>query len=82
MIVRKRPQISSILFFFQCYGRFLFLTKKTMKHYITSESVTEGHPDKLCDQISDAILDACLAQDPTSRVACECLATTGKVIIA
>ncbi|MEI6425936.1 MAG: methionine adenosyltransferase [Candidatus Absconditabacteria bacterium] len=53
-----------------------------MKHYITSESVTEGHPDKLCDQISDAILDACLAQDPTSRVACECLATTGKVIIA
>ena len=48
----------------------------------TSESVTEGHPDKICDQISDAILDACLAQDPDSRVACECLITTNKLIIA
>lgn len=48
----------------------------------TSESVSEGHPDKLCDQISDAILDACLAQDPDSRVACEVLATTGRVIVA
>lgn len=53
-----------------------------MKHFITSESVTEGHPDKLCDQISDWILDACLAQDPKSRVACESLATTWMVIIA
>lgn len=53
-----------------------------MKHFITSESVTEGHPDKLCDQISDAILDACLAQDPKSRVACECLATTWTIIVA
>gem|GEM_PF-4097115 len=67
---------------FLCWRDFLFYTNTIMKHYITSESVTEGHPDKLCDQISDAILDACLAQDPTSRVACECLATTGKVIIA
>src|SRR5207247_8482100 len=48
----------------------------------TSESVTEGHPDKIADQISDAILDAALAQDPTSRVACETLLTTGLVIIA
>lgn len=48
----------------------------------TSESVSEGHPDKVCDQISDAILDACLAQDPDSRVACEVLATTGRVIVA
>jgi S-adenosylmethionine synthetase len=55
---------------------FLFFTKNIMKHFITSESVTEGHPDKLCDQISDSILDACLAQDQKSRVACECLATT------
>lgn len=47
-----------------------------MKHFITSESVTEWHPDKMCDQISDAILDACLAQDSKSRVACESLATT------
>jgi S-adenosylmethionine synthetase len=48
----------------------------------TSESVTEGHPDKLCDQVSDAILDALLAQDPRSRVACEALAKTGMVVVA
>ena len=48
---------------------------------LTSESVTEGHPDKVCDTISDAILDACLAQDPMSRVACETVATTGMVLI-
>lgn len=48
----------------------------------TSESVTEGHPDKMCDNISDAILDAMLAQDPQSRVACETLVTTGTAIIA
>ncbi len=47
----------------------------------TSESVTEGHPDKLCDQISDAVLDACLEQDPTSRVACEVAAKTGFVLL-
>ena len=50
--------------------------------YITSESVTEGHPDKICDQISDAILDTLLGQDPQSRVAVECLTTTGTVIVA
>ena len=48
-------------------------------HLFTSESVTEGHPDKICDQISDAILDAILAQDPNGRVACECTVTTGVV---
>jgi len=48
----------------------------------TSESVTEGHPDKIADQISDAILDACLAEDPHSRVACETLTATGLVVIA
>jgi S-adenosylmethionine synthetase len=48
----------------------------------TSESVTEGHPDKMCDQISDAVLDAILEQDPESRVACESLATTGVVVVA
>ena len=47
----------------------------------TSESVTEGHPDKMCDQISDAVLDACLAQDPKSRVACEAATKTGFVIL-
>jgi len=52
------------------------------KYLFTSESVTEGHPDKLCDQISDAILDAMLRKDPNSRVAVECLTTTGLVVIA
>ena len=50
-----------------------------MKHFFTSESVTEGHPDKLCDQISDAILDAILEQDKSAHVACEVTATTGMV---
>lgn len=53
-----------------------------MPYYFTSESVSEGHPDKVSDQISDAILDEYLAQDPNSRVACEVLVTTGQVIIA
>jgi S-adenosylmethionine synthetase len=52
------------------------------KHFFSSESVTEGHPDKICDQISDSILDDLLGQDPQSRVACEALVTTGLVFIA
>src|SRR6185295_2657138 len=53
------------------------------KHYLfTSESVTEGHPDKIADQISDAVLDAVLEQDPTGRVACETLVTTGICMVA
>ena len=48
----------------------------------TSESVTEGHPDKIADQISDAVLDACLSEDPMSRVACESLLATGLVVVA
>ena len=52
------------------------------RYLFTSESVTEGHPDKIADQISDAILDACLAEDATSRVACETLTATGLVVIA
>ncbi len=52
------------------------------RHTFTSESVTEGHPDKLADQVSDAVLDAILAEDPTGRVACETLATTGLVVVA
>ena len=51
------------------------------KILFTSESVSEGHPDKVCDQISDAILDACLKEDPNSRVACECFTTTNLVVI-
>jgi len=53
-----------------------------MSYLFTSESVSEGHPDKLCDQISDALLDSFLAQDPESKVACETLATTGLVVCA
>jgi S-adenosylmethionine synthetase len=52
------------------------------RHLFTSESVTEGHPDKIADQISDSILDAILTQDPVSRVACETLVTTGLVVVA
>ena len=51
------------------------------KYFFTSESVTEGHPDKLCDQISDAVLDAILEQDPHAHVACEVAATTGMLHI-
>ncbi len=51
------------------------------KHFFTSESVTEGHPDKVCDQISDAVLDAILAQDPRAHVACETACTTGMVMV-
>jgi S-adenosylmethionine synthetase len=52
------------------------------KHYLfTSESVSEGHPDKLCDQISDGVLDACIRDDPDSHVACECFTTTGMVLV-
>lgn len=53
-----------------------------MKRLFTSESVSEGHPDKICDQVSDAILDACLSQDKNSKVACEVFATTNYLLIA
>ena len=56
--------------------------KKEAWRVFTSESVSEGHPDKVCDAVSDAILDACLAQDPASRVACETLAKTGLLVVA
>ena len=52
------------------------------KYLFTSESVTEGHPDKVCDQVSDAVLDAILANDPKGRVACETMATKGMIIVA
>ncbi|MGA7155692.1 MAG: methionine adenosyltransferase [Acidobacteriaceae bacterium] len=58
------------------------MSTNTDRFLFTSESVTEGHPDKIADQISDAILDACLAEDPTSRVACETLTCTGLVVVA
>lgn len=52
------------------------------KYILTAESVTAGHPDKLCDTIADSILDACLKEDPNARVACEVLATAGKILVA
>ena len=58
------------------------MSKIRSEHVFTSESVSEGHPDKVCDRISDAILDACLMQDPDSRVACETLCTTNLVVIS
>jgi S-adenosylmethionine synthetase len=66
---------------FKFVGRRKQLSSKN-RYLFTSESVTEGHPDKIADQISDAILDACLAEDPGSRVACETLTATGLVVIA
>lgn len=53
-----------------------------MKRFYTAESVTEGHPDKLCDLIADSVLDDCLKGDSDSRVACEVLATKGRIIVA
>ena len=68
-----------------CKAHIFFYIKKEleekMRTLFTSESVTEGHPDKICDQISDAILDAVLAQDPEAHVACECCTTTGLLLI-
>ena len=58
------------------------MTLKKGRYLFTSESVAEGHPDKLCDQISDAILDALLAKDPNARVAIETLVKTGFVVVA
>ena len=55
---------------------------KKERHFFTSESVTEGHPDKVCDQISDSILDAIYEKDPNGRVACEAMVTTGLAMVA
>lgn len=58
-----------------------YLVKMNNSYLFTSESVSEGHPDKICDQVSDAVLDAMLTDDPQSRVACECYATTGMIVV-
>ena len=57
-------------------------TRNSRKYLFTSESVTEGHPDKICDQISDAVLDAVLAEDPRGRVACEAMVKDDTVYVA
>ena len=75
--MRNKYELVSLFF-----GRvFLICGGREMKRLFTSESVTEGHPDKICDQISDAILDAMLEQDPNSRVACETTTTTGYAMV-
>ena len=58
------------------------MSKIKINHIFTSESVSEGHPDKICDQISDAVVDACFRDDPNSRVACETLTTTDLIVIS
>lgn len=58
------------------------MQKNIMNQFYTAESVTEGHPDKLCDLIADSVLDECLSHDALSRVACEVLATKGQIIVA
>ena len=58
-----------------------FTFNNAESYMFTSESVTEGHPDKLCDQISDAVLDAIIAQDPHARVACETCVTNGLLVV-
>ena len=70
------------LFLADFFRRGAGLSDKNRKFLFTSESVTEGHPDKIADQISDAVLDAVLTEDPTGRVACETLVTTGLVMVA
>ena len=82
----KRIRVPTPADFYFCPYSLFFLIIKLKEDFLskfifTSESVTEGHPDKVCDMISDAILDACMEQDPMSRVACETTACTGFVLI-
>src|SRR5579862_7199547 len=70
------------LFLADLFGRGAGLSENKRNFLFTSESVTEGHPDKIADQVSDAVLDAVLGEDPQGRVACETLVTTGLVLLA
>src|ERR1700693_3946552 len=70
------------LFLADFFRRGAGLSDKNRKFLFTSESVTEGHPDKMADQISDAVLDAVLAEDPTGRVACDGLGSTGVCVVS
>src|ERR1035437_9779107 len=64
------------------FGVHFIKTQSTMAYLFTSESVSEGHPDKVADQISDALIDNFLAWDPQAKIACETLVTTGQVVLA
>ena len=77
----RAPECSRGAFFYRIEIRVTERNNVMSHYFFTSESVTEGHPDKICDQISDAVLDAILAQDPNGRVACETTASTGLVHI-
>ena len=86
-IINENKNKNDLIFFILLitYILSLIFTKKIMtdKNYLfTSESVSEGHPDKVCDKISDMVVDTYLSKDPVSRVACETLTTTNKVILA
>jgi S-adenosylmethionine synthetase len=81
-LVRAPLASGHVLYLRHCFRRSSSDMSRKGRYLFTSESVTEGHPDKIADQISDAVLDAILAQDPLGRVACETLVTTGLAIIA
>ena len=73
-----------MLFYLHIFLFLIYIIKNMInnKYFFTSESVSEGHPDKVCDRISDMVVDSYLSKDPVSRVACETLATTNKVVLA
>ena len=87
-IIQKKTGYRNDLIFFSLFlftNIFIFIYYKKMKsknYLFTSESVSEGHPDKVCDRISDMVVDTYLSKDPYSRVACETLTTTNKVVLA
>ena len=81
LLMYNRTLLNKILIKYILDNMNITIGESLMKKYITAESVTEGHPDKICDQISDAILDAIMLSDPNGRVACEVCVTTNRVIV-
>lgn len=81
MIILPGPLKDGLFHLVICYSKDFNKEKKMERKFFTSESVTEGHPDKVCDAVSDAILDACMKEDPMSRVACETAVCTGFVLV-
>ena len=81
-VKNAKNQTSLLVYFLNFPSEFLISNKNYMPYLFTSESVSEGHPDKIADQISDALIDHFLAFDPNSKVACETLVTTGQVVLA
>jgi len=79
--IYRTSSAHEVFYFFRLEDTLLTMEQNLNRRLFTSESVTEGHPDKVCDCISDAVLDAILTEDPAARVACECAATTGMVLV-